>query len=119
MAAVLTASSITDTPRPADIAWAQQLIADLQADEHLQQLTQKWKAAATAICQADYDPAFSPAISQLLQMGESLQQLGQPVGILQRSLQHVWEHDYAPAHATPAELEALHHRIFGAPFHAA
>jgi hypothetical protein len=119
MSTATATAAAADTIRSTDWAWAQSLIAEMQADQHLQHLAQKWQAAATAISQAEAQstadsPERGTAIAQLISIGHALQQLGQPVRT--RHLEIVWEHSYTPMPTDPAELAAitaLQARIFG------
>jgi hypothetical protein len=101
--------------RPTDIAWAQQLIADLHADAALRQ---RWQQAEAAFCWADAHQTSAPTPEQstlLLQ----LIHIGQALGEDTTRLSFVWDHGYAPISSPAAEVDALHLRIFGEPRHAA
>jgi hypothetical protein len=93
--------------RPTDIAWAQNLIADLQRDD---QLRTRWQQAEAAFSysesQQEPNPERGLLLSQLIHIGQALE------ADVTR-LQLIWEHSYAPA-TTPEDVVAsLQARIFG------
>jgi hypothetical protein len=114
-----TGAAADSNIRPTDWVWAQNLIAEMQADEHLRALAQKWQTAVTAISQAEaqsaeYDAERGAAIAKLIGFGHALQQLGQPV--MTRHLELLWEHNYTPLPTdatTLGEITSLQARIFG------
>jgi hypothetical protein len=93
-------------PRPTDIAWAQNLIADLQADAALRHRWQQAEAAFSHEATADPTPERAALLQHLIHLGQALETNTQ-------RLQFIWDHEYASITTPAAELAELHLRIFG------
>ncbi len=90
--------------RGSDWAWAQSLIADMQADTALLHLLEQWQQAERAFTHAELSQQTNPpnhraSLEQLIAIGHGLQQLVGPehqgaLGAGLRGLQFFWDEHY-------------------------
>jgi hypothetical protein len=88
--------------RPTDIAWAQNLIIDLQRDEALRA---RWQQAEAAFCYteangAEPSPERSHLLNQLIHIGQALDEDTQ-------RLQQVQQHSHLAPGTDPTELAEI------------